>query len=67
MKEINDYAHSLGMLTIDDSKIADIGDTNDSAVYHAAKESFDFITYAPFGNIEASMNKEESIRSVLSL
>ena len=55
MKEINDYAHSLGMLTIDDSKIADIGDTNDSAVYHAAKESFDFITYAPFpGNIEAS-------------
>ena len=40
LKEINDYAHSLGLLSIDDSKIADIGDTNDSAIYHAAKRGF---------------------------
>ncbi len=60
LKEINDYAHSFGLLSIDDSKIADIGDTNDSAIYHAAEESFDFITYAPFpGNIEAACEQSK--------
>ena len=47
-------------MSIDDSKIADIGDTNDSAIYHAAKEAFDYITYAPFpGNIEAACEQSK--------
>lgn len=55
MRRINDFAHGLGMLSIDDSKVADIGDTNDAALYHAVEEGFDAITYAPFpGNIEAT-------------
>ena len=66
LKEINDYAKSFGLLSIDDSKIADIGDTNDSAIYHAAKEGFDYITYAPFpGNIEATC--EQSHRHEVGL
>lgn len=44
--------HDHNMVAIDDSKIADIGDTNNSAFYHSALEGFDAITYAPFpGNI----------------
>ena len=47
-------------MSIDDSKIADIGDTNDSAIYHAAKGAFDYITYAPFrGNIEAACEQSK--------
>lgn len=52
MLELNSYAKDHGLLSIDDSKVADIGSTNDSAFYHAQKEGFDAITYAPFpGNI----------------
>ena len=55
MKKINDVIHKHQMLSIDDSKIADIGDTNDAALYHAVEEGFDAVTYAPFpGNIEAT-------------
>jgi len=44
--------HDHGMIAIDDSKLADIGDTNDSGFYHAAAEGFDAVTYAPFpGNV----------------
>ena len=51
-QELNEFAHSFGLLSIDDSKIADIGSTNDAALYHAAIEGFDAVTYAPFpGNI----------------
>ena len=57
MKKINDAIHRAGMVSIDDSKVADIGDTNDAALYHAVEEGFDAITYAPFpGNIEATCN-----------
>ncbi len=40
--------HSLGMLAIDDSKLVDIGETNESGFYHAQVEGFDAVTYAPF-------------------
>lgn len=54
-QDINQLIHELGMVSIDDSKIADIGDTNDAALYHAAAEGFDAVTYAPFpGNIAAT-------------
>lgn len=44
--------HSFDMISIDDSKVADIGDSNDAGIYHAKAQGFDAITYAPFpGNI----------------
>ena len=55
MKKINAKAHSLGMVSIDDSKLADIGDTNAAGFYHARMEDFDAVTYAPFpGNIPSA-------------
>lgn len=52
MKALNDAIHHYGMVSIDDSKLADIGDTNDAGIYHAACEGYDAVTYAPFpGNI----------------
>ena len=53
MTTLTKRIRELGMVSIDDSKIADIGDTNDSAFYHSKLEGYDAITYAPFpGNIE---------------
>lgn len=40
--------HDRGMVAIDDSKLVDIGDTNESGIYHAAEEGFDAVTFAPF-------------------
>lgn len=52
MQTLNARIHALGMVSIDDSKLADIGETNDAGIYHAKQEGFDAITYAPFpGNI----------------
>lgn len=48
MQKINACIHALGMLSIDDSKLADIGETNDAGIYHARQEGYDAITYAPF-------------------
>ncbi len=48
MRSLNDRIHALGMVSIDDSKLADIGDTNDAGIYHAKQEGFDAVTYAPF-------------------
>ena len=55
MLALTSKIHELGMVAIDDSKIADIGDTNDAAFYHSKAEGYDAITYAPFpGNIAAA-------------
>jgi orotidine-5'-phosphate decarboxylase len=52
VREIVNRIHSHGMVAIDDSKLADIGNTNDSGFYHAEQEGYDAVTYAPFpGNI----------------
>ncbi len=48
IRALNDRVHALGMISIDDSKLADIGDTNDAGIYHAKQEGFDAITFAPF-------------------
>ncbi|VVB81573.1 Orotidine 5'-phosphate decarboxylase [uncultured archaeon] len=41
------------MLPLDDPKVADIGNTNDSGLYAAQKEGFAGVTYSPFpGNFE---------------
>lgn len=50
--------HELGMLAIDDSKLVDIGETNDSGLYHSQQEGFDAVTYAPFpGNTREAVNQ----------
>jgi orotidine-5'-phosphate decarboxylase len=48
MQTLNRAIHEEGMVSIDDSKLADIGETNDAGIYHAREEGFDAITYAPF-------------------
>lgn len=48
MRAITGLIRERGMLSIDDTKLADIGATNATGIYHAAVEGFDALTYAPF-------------------
>lgn len=49
---IFEVADKEGLVVIDDSKLADIGSTNDVGMYHAEKRA-DAVTLAPFaGNLE---------------
>ncbi|NQU78153.1 orotidine 5'-phosphate decarboxylase [Candidatus Woesearchaeota archaeon] len=53
LREVIKLARSLDLVVIDDSKLADIGSTNDAGVYHSAKNGFDAVTYSPFaGNMK---------------
>ncbi len=53
LKKIVEYAKSLGLLTLIDTKIADIGSTSDAWMYDYAMLGFDAITVAPYaGNVE---------------
>ncbi|MBI2671737.1 orotate phosphoribosyltransferase [Candidatus Woesearchaeota archaeon] len=47
-KRLVSRIHELGMVAIDDSKLVDIGETNDSGLYHAQEEGFDAVTYSGF-------------------
>lgn len=69
MRRVNDRIHSLGMLSIDDCKLADIGETNDAAFFHAAAEGFDAVTYAPFpGNLrEATLQAQKRDLGLIAL
>jgi orotidine-5'-phosphate decarboxylase len=50
---LTNMAHDLGMVVIEDSKLADIGSTNDAGIYHASKKEMDAVTFSPFaGNLE---------------
>ncbi|MBI4152904.1 orotidine-5'-phosphate decarboxylase [Candidatus Woesearchaeota archaeon] len=49
VKKITGRIHQHDMLAIIDSKMTDIGETNDAALFHAQQEGFDAITFAPFG------------------
>lgn len=52
MQRLTGAIRDENCLSIDDSKIADIGSTNHAALYHAKQEGYDAVTYAPFpGNI----------------
>ncbi len=52
VKQITYAIHKHHMVAIIDSKITDIGETNDAALFHAQQEGFDAITFAPFaGNM----------------
>lgn len=55
--EINTLAESLDMVVIDDSKLADIGSTNDAGIFYAAERA-DAVTFSPFaGNMEEAANQ----------
>jgi orotidine-5'-phosphate decarboxylase len=56
--EICGLSHALGMVVIEDSKLADIGSTNDAGMYYAAKKGMNAITYSPFaGNIKEAVEQ----------
>lgn len=50
--EINMTAHQLGLVVIEDTKLADIGSTNDAGAFYAGTRA-DAVTFSPFaGNLE---------------
>lgn len=52
LRSLSVLAHREGMVVIDDSKLADIGSTNDAGVYSSAQRA-DAVTFSPFaGNLE---------------
>lgn len=53
LSELANYAFCLGLVIIDDSKLADIGSTNDAGMYYSSENNFDAVTLAPFaGNMK---------------
>ena len=53
LKEIAVLAHQKGLVTILDSKIADIGSTNEAGIYYEYQKGYDALTMAPYaGNME---------------
>ena len=53
LTQISKIAHEEGMVVIDDSKLSDIGSTNEAGVFYTGKHLADAVTYAPFAmNIE---------------
>lgn len=59
--ELYQCASSLGLLVIEDSKLADIGSTNEAALAFAAAHA-DAITVAPFaGNLQSTVASAKSL------
>ncbi len=60
--EISRLARELGLVVIDDSKLADIDETNDAGIYSAKNRGADAVTVAPFaGNLEQTIKQGKSI------
>ena len=56
--DLTGIAHDLGMVVIEDSKLADIGSTNDAGMFYAARKGADAVTYSPFaGNMEEAVEQ----------
>jgi orotidine-5'-phosphate decarboxylase len=52
VSELNAMIHDLGMVSIDDSKIADIESSNSEGLFQAKNQGFDYVTHCPYpGNI----------------
>lgn len=68
-KMICQHIHDHGMISIDDSKLCDVGSSNEAGFYHAAEEGFDAVTYSPFpGNIdEAAMQAHHHGVGIIAL
>lgn len=59
--EISRLARELGLVVIDDSKLADIDETNDAGIYSAKNRGADAVTVAPFaGNLEQTIKQGKS-------
>ncbi|MFO8063993.1 MAG: orotidine 5'-phosphate decarboxylase [Spirochaetota bacterium] len=57
LEEICAAAHELGLLVIEDAKIADIGASNDAGFFYAARRA-DAVTFAPFaGNVGEAVDQ----------
>jgi len=53
LEELAQAAHDLGLVWIDDSKLADIGSTNEAGMYHSRARRGGAVTLAPYaGNME---------------
>lgn len=51
--DVVQMAHSEGLVVIEDSKLADIGSTNDAGMFYAKKKEMDAVTFSPFaGNMQ---------------
>ena len=66
--EINEKAHSHGLLSILDHKLSDIGSSNRQAVFWISEMGFDAFTFSPFsGNFETLKFAEEKNLGVFTL
>ncbi len=53
LNEVTNLARNLGLVTIEDSKRRDIGNTNDHGLYFAGNKRYDAVTFSPgAGNLE---------------
>jgi orotidine-5'-phosphate decarboxylase len=53
LADLSELAHSLGMVVIDDRKLADIGETNAAGLFYSMERGVDAVTYSPFaGNMK---------------
>ncbi|HLD33988.1 MAG TPA: orotidine 5'-phosphate decarboxylase [Candidatus Nanoarchaeia archaeon] len=58
LQTLTGIIHQYGMLAIDDSKLTDIGSTNEKGFHHPHVEGFDAVTYAPFpGNVSEAVGQ----------
>jgi orotidine-5'-phosphate decarboxylase len=60
LRKIATFAEELGLVYIDDSKLADIGDTNDAGLYHSVARGRGAVTLSPFaGNMEQAVSQAQ--------
>jgi len=60
LRSLTTRARELGLLVIEDSKLADIGSTNDSGLFYAKQKVADAVTIAPFaGNLKEAAKQAE--------
>src|SRR3990170_2179795 len=67
LKQLVSHAHKLGLVAIDDYKLADLNDTNEAGIYFDKEIGFDALTIAPYaGNMEgtAMLCKKYDIGSI---
>lgn len=64
LEEIPIRAHKKGLVAIQDSKLADIGETNDAGLFYVEYRTVDAVTFSPFaGNLESAV-KDAHAREV---
>ena len=60
------FAWDHGMIVIDDSKLADIGPTNDAGMYHSSRRA-DAVTVAPFAGNIAEIARQAQARGLAAI